>query len=721
MGSIGEFNIILALGVLLAAGFAGAWLVRLLHLPSVTGYILVGILLGPSGLNVIRAEMLESRLYIFTTIALMLIAFAIGERFEIRQLRRSARAVTRVSLGESLGSFILVALAVGLVAWLTGTGGASAGPALWVSVALICAAIAVATAPAATVAVFRELQASGPVSRLVLSNVVVNNALCVTLFGLMVAGAKVLLGTSTGTGWMQGLLPLANTLLSLAAGFGIGIGTDLIVHKLTRRDDVLIVALAAVFVTGGFASFVGLSPLLAGIAAGFAVVNRDRRDVRAFRALNDFEPPLYGLFFALAGAELHLGELLAAGALGITFVLARAAGKYGGAWLGARSADLPRQQSSLIGLALLPQAGLAIGLAYLVRQDPALEAVRTLIIDVVITSVVINELIGAPLVRYVAVVTGEAQAMPDKEVADKKPSREQPGEIVIVPWTWPKLEAPAQPEDYVIAVTDDSHTAAAIVRVSTLLAHYYQAYPLALHVATPEPTADDFWGEERARRQAQSLFQLSQEEARSLGYELHSESRIAEEIWPEIVDVTQSHNAQAVVLRHPGVDEAPQFCRALDGLAREIRCPVVALRLAGDLHTERILVPITDPDDFTVVYPMVRALAMVAEHRITVLRLMPPDASPSEFNVSEDDLVGWQEIQGLPGEAVYSAVSTESRVHHILEATQDHDIVVMATGTHGGLRRLFFGSLAEDVAIRIDRPMIIMRGRMESETLREGV
>jgi len=200
MGGIGEFNIILALGVLLAAGFGGVWLVRLLHLPSVTGYILVGILLGPSGLNVIRAEMLESRLHIFTSIALLLIAFAIGERFDLQQLRRSARAVTRVSLGESLGSFVLVALVVGLVAWLTGAGEAHAGPALWISVAFICAAIAVATAPAATVAVFRELGASGPLSRLALSSVVVNNALSVTLFGLVVAAAKVLLGTSAGAG-----------------------------------------------------------------------------------------------------------------------------------------------------------------------------------------------------------------------------------------------------------------------------------------------------------------------------------------------------------------------------------------------------------------------------------------------------------------------------------------------------------------------------------------
>ncbi len=409
MGGIGAFNIILALGVLLTAGFAGAWLVRLLHLPSVTGYILVGILLGPSGLNMIRAEMLASHLHIFTVIALMLIAFAIGERFDLQQLRRSARAVTRVSLGESLGSFAVVALVISLVSWLTGIGAENAGPPLWISVAFICAAIAVATAPAATVAVFRESGASGPLTRLALSSVVVNNALSITLFGLVVAAVKMLLGTSLDGGWVRGVLPIANTIASLAVGFGIGIGTDLVVHKLTRRDDVLVVALAAVFFTGGLASFAGLSPLLAGIAAGFAVVNRDRRDVRAFRALNDFEPPLYGLFFALAGAELHLKGLLAAGVLGIAFVLARAAGKYLGAWLGARSADLPRQQSNLIGLALLPQAGLAIGLAYLVRQDPALESLRTIVIDVVITSVVINELIGAPLVRYVAIASGEAK------------------------------------------------------------------------------------------------------------------------------------------------------------------------------------------------------------------------------------------------------------------------------------------------------------------------
>ncbi len=695
MGGIGEFNIILALGVLLAAGFAGAWLVRLLHLPSVTGYILVGILLGPSGLNVIRAEMLESHLHIFTSIALLLIAFAIGERLELRQLQRSARALTRVSLGESFGSFIVVALVVGVVSWLTGVGEESAGPALWVSIALICGAISVATAPAATIAVFRELGASGPVSRLVLSSVVVNNALCVTLFGLMVAGAKVLLGTSTGPGWIQGLLPVANTIASVAAGFGIGLSIDLIVHKLTRRDDVLIVALAAVLVTGGFATFVGLSPLLAGIAAGFAIVNRDRRDVRAFRALNDFEPPLYGLFFALAGAELDLKGLLAVGVLGIAFVLARATGKYLGAWLGARSAGLPREHSRIIGLALLSKAGLAVALAYLIRQDPALEPVRSIILDLVITSIVINELIGAPLVRYVAIATGEA--VPGAEqVAGAESSRKQPSEANIVPWTWPKLKPYNRPKGYVMAVIDNPYTAAGVVRIATLLAHHYQADPIALHIPAPQPTTEDFW-DDSCPVDTGRLFGSGVQQG------------------------TQTHNTQAVVVAHPGPQQAAQFCRGVDALIRDTLCPVVALRLAGELHTERILVPIADADDFTVVYPMIRALATVMEHRITVLRLMPPDTLESQLDLSEDDLIGWERCQDLPCEAHYTAVATESRVHHILQAAQDHDIVVMATGTRAGLRRLFFGSLAEDVAIRINRPMIIMHGGMESETLRESV
>ena len=115
-------------------------------------------------------------------------------------LARLAKALAWVSSGEVAGSFVLTGVAVGLTAWLTGMGGEDGGTGMWVATALVAAAIAVATAPAATVAVIRECEASGPVTRLVLSSVVVNNALSVTLFGLAVAAARALLGTHEGGG-----------------------------------------------------------------------------------------------------------------------------------------------------------------------------------------------------------------------------------------------------------------------------------------------------------------------------------------------------------------------------------------------------------------------------------------------------------------------------------------------------------------------------------------
>ncbi|MEA3402892.1 MAG: cation:proton antiporter [Armatimonadota bacterium] len=186
---------VLALSVLLAVGFALARIVRLLHLPSVTGYILAGIALGPSGFGLLGADVLDTRLQVFTHIALMLVAFAIGERFELRELRSSGRALIGVSVGECLGSFVLVAASVGMTAYFVGVGGEAGGLAEAITIGVICASIGVATAPAATVAVVRELRARGPVSSLVLSDLVVNNAVRVTVFGVVVGVARMVLGT----------------------------------------------------------------------------------------------------------------------------------------------------------------------------------------------------------------------------------------------------------------------------------------------------------------------------------------------------------------------------------------------------------------------------------------------------------------------------------------------------------------------------------------------
>ncbi len=699
-------NIILALSLLLAAGFGVARLAKFIHLPAVTGYIVAGIALGPAGFGVISAELLGSHLQIFTNIALMLVAFAIGERFDLQQLSGSAKALAKISCAESFATLILVGSGVGAVAWATGVGGPGSGPNMWVAVALVCASIAVATAPAATIAVIREIGASGPVSRTVLSGVVVNNVLSIIFFGLSVAAADVLLGTATAGGLLYSITPLVKSITALTLGIAIGLATDFLVHKLIHRDDVLIVAITAVLLCGGVANYLGLSSLLTGMAAGFAVVNRDRRDVRAFRALNDFEPPIYALFFTLAGAQLHWGELLAAGAVGATFVVMRGLGKYFGAWLGAWSAGMPPRQASSLGLGLLPQAGLAIGLAYLVGQDESLQAIQSLVISVVVTSVVVNELIGPPLVRIMALRTGEAKKAVRPELLAQIPAA--PLEIDIVPWRWPKLQLPREPSGFVVASVNTPTTCAGLTRIATLLSHHYGAVPLALHVITGR-TSDDFW-QGGPDEETMELFRLAQQEAANLGYHVHTEVQFNEQIATGILKTIETHQAKAVVLGHPRACQDLAFSRIVDAVAEAASCQVVVVRFVGTLHTERILVPISTPQDFAAVHPLVCALGMVADHSITVLRLMPPETSEDELRDSQQELAQWPLCQGVPGQMTYQAAATESRVHEILQAAEDHDIIVMAATTPKGLRKVFFGSLAEDVAQRIPRPMLLVRG-----------
>jgi len=714
MVTSGQVNIILALSLLLAAGFSAARLVRMLRLPSVTGYILAGIALGPTGFDIIPQDLLEERLPVFTEIALMLVAFGIGERFDLQQLRHSAGAVSRVSLGESLGAFFLVAIAVLGAAWATGSGGPVANWPHWIAMALVCAAIGVATAPAATVSVIRELDASGPLSRLVLSNVVVNNALSITLFGMCAAAARVLLGTATGPGWAQAATPLLSTVAALGLGFALGILTDIIVHRLSARSDVLVVALTAVFFCGGLASFIGLSPLLAGVAAGFAVVNRDRRDVRAFRALNDFEPPLYGIFFTLAGAELHLPELLQAGALGAAFIVARAAGKYLGAWLGAAAAGMPREQASSVGLGLLPQAGLAIGLAFLVRHDASLSHIRGTVINVVVASVVINELLGPPLVRLMLI---RAREVPDSHLAP--PLAAPPSvldSIEILPWTWGKLTPPAHPDGYVVASLSHPATAAGVTRVATLLSHHYGAMPLATHVVTEQ--VDSFW-EAGPDLETVGLFRLAKEEATNLGHELSTEVEFADEVAQGLLRVANTQNAQALVLGHPLAAQAPAFGKIVDAVARDALCPVIVVKFVGVLHTERILVPLSNVDEFRSLNPIVCALGMVSEHNITILPMMPPETQEAELMQVQEQVMALVCAGSTPQAVTCHAVATDSRVHAVLDASESHDIVVMSTSTPRGLRKVFFGSLAEDVAQRTEKPMLIVRAGIEAEALDE--
>lgn len=708
-------NTVLALSVLLALGFAVAQVVQRLRLPSVTGYIIAGLLLGPVGFNVLPESVVQGRLETFTEVALMLVAFGIGETLDLRQMRRTGRTLVRVGLAETIGCFVLVTGGITLVAWATGAFDVLTTWELCLAAGLLAGAVAVATAPASTIAVIRELGATGPVSRLLLSSVAMNNAASITLFGIAVVVARALMHTSSSSPALQIVLPFVVTGGSIAMGILVGLGTDWVVHRLSRRSEVLIFALGAVLFVGGLAQELGLSAMLAGLAAGAAVVNRDRRDVRAFRAINDFEPPIYGIFFALAGVQLHLRELAVGGLVGAVFVVARAAGKLVGAWIGERGADAEAGLPRIFGLGLLTQAGLAIGLVYLVQQDQSLAMIRSLLINVVVASVVVNELVGPPLVRLVLTRAGEVEEETASRAAD--PAEGAP-KLPVVPWTWPKLVPPERLVGSVVFGVGNPDTVPALTRIAVLMANYYHARPLAVHVrAEPEP--GDFW-DPPTDRQTRRLFALAREEASQMGYPVATASSPGATVGEGLRSVADAEEAEVILLGHPLKGGPEEFRRVIDDVAREALCPVVVVKLAGALHTERILVPATSPEDLVPLRPVLCALAAVEHHDITFLALLPGNATASEEAAMKTQMENWSRCVGSTADLTFATVRTDARVLAVLEAAKDHDLLVTSSGTTRGLRRLFVGSLAEDIAVRCkSRPILMVRPGLEEAGLAE--
>jgi len=703
---------ILALSVLLASGFALAQLVKLVHLPSVTGFIIAGAVLGPSGFDMVSIDFAEDRLSVFTNMALMLVAFGIGERFDLQQLRSLAKPIVRISAGESGLSFLFVAVGTTFVCWITGVGGDFASWPVWLTVALTLASIAIATAPATTVAVIRETGAGGNVTRLLLSSVVVNNALSVTLFGIVISTAGVLHGVSGDIGIDSVLIPVLKTVGALAIGLGTGFITDILVNRFSRREDILIVALAALFFCGGIADYLGLSSLLAGVAAGFAVVNRHRRDVRVFRALNDLEPPFYGIFFALAGLQLHLEELTYAGLMGVAFIVLRGSGKYIGARWGANKAGLPPEQANNIGLGLLPQAGLAIALAYVIRQETSLEIVRDLLLNVVIASVVINEIIGPPLVRLILIRTGEttpagiakAPGLVDVDTVGKY-TAESLSPLSPVP-------TPQNAKGMVVFGISNPATALGVTRIAVLISHYFQAMPRAVHVINTDRSRSDAENDPWVK----DLFRLAKSEAAQLGYPLQADFEVDDDAPRGFLRAAEASNTQIIVLGHPLTKRAPEFERIVDFIAQRSTCPVVIAKFGRSLSTRNILVPVRSLNEISVLTSVFSAMAAAPGKKLTLFYMAPGDTAPHELEKIRHQVTRKFSHEKYGREVFIDVTATDSRLHSVIDAARDHDLIIMSVRGGGRLRRVFFGSLAEDVAQRVDETILLVRAGTEDST-----
>lgn len=391
-------NELTSIGLILLLALMAGHLVKMLRVPEVTGYILVGVALGPSVLGWLSQENLVA-LGVLSEVALGLILFSVGSVFEFSLFRRIGRQVLLVTLVESTFAAVLV------------TGGALWFGQSW-QVSLLLGAIATATAPASTLMVIRELDSSGPLTDNLLGIIAVNNLLCISVFGLVAAGIDLttgLDGLSRGTMVYRSAFWFAWEILGSAAlGYLVGMLLAGWSTHVTEGGELLILLAGSILFCVGVSRAMDLSPLVTSLAVGATMVNLADRGRHLFAALSNTDPPFYAIFFVIAGAELDVTRIPAMGWLGLVYVVGRASGKFAGARLAAGRLGLEPNVRNYLGFALQAQAGLAVGLTLAVNiRYPQLAPTVT---TIVLASVAVFEMIGPASTRFALVRAGEAGA-----------------------------------------------------------------------------------------------------------------------------------------------------------------------------------------------------------------------------------------------------------------------------------------------------------------------
>jgi NhaP-type Na+/H+ or K+/H+ antiporter len=346
-----DTNIMITLGIVLTVTFLGSKLFQRFGIPQVVGFISLGMILGNSVLNVITLDMLDQLAFV-SSIALGLIGFDMGSHLRFRELKRLGRSILFILLFEALGTFALVTGGIFLITDSFST-------------ALLFGALASATAPAATVDVLAEYDAKGPLTTTLIAVVGLDDAVSLVLFSVAAALAESLLtGGGTTTLSETVLFPLVEIIGSIGLGLVLGIVLDYVLNHMKKQHDAMAVSIGTVLLCVGLANALGFSLILSCMVLGMMVVNRTAEHGRYIHhTIEQAGPVIYVLFFALVGARFQISMLPAMGLLGVVYILIRSLGKFSGAWLGGLVGKAAPAVRNNLGMGLLSQAGVAIGLA----------------------------------------------------------------------------------------------------------------------------------------------------------------------------------------------------------------------------------------------------------------------------------------------------------------------------------------------------------------------
>ncbi|MGK0223458.1 MAG: NhaP-type Na+/H+ or K+/H+ antiporter, partial [Limisphaerales bacterium] len=343
---------LLILGGMFLAGLVADVAGRLTSLPRVTLMLLAGLMLGSSGFNLIPADFVDEWFPMLTTLALSVIGFLMGQKLSANKLRSRGRVISLLALGKVVGVAVVVALAV----WILTQN---------LVLALLLGGIATATDPAAIFDVVHETTAHGEFTENLLGIVAVDDALGLIVFSLLIAFADSLLGNgTTDAALVNGVV---EALASIAVGALLGVPMAYLTGRLEfgerGGEPIQAEAIAFVLLCAGTTTLLELSPILASMTMGSVVASLATHHKRPFDAIEGIEWPFLILFFIFAGASLVVTNLAPLWLVVLVYICARAVGTYAGTWLSAAAIKTDDMTRRWMGIALLPQAGVALGMA----------------------------------------------------------------------------------------------------------------------------------------------------------------------------------------------------------------------------------------------------------------------------------------------------------------------------------------------------------------------
>ncbi len=392
-----NFSPAIILGVLLSIGSLAGLLAEKLNLPRVVAYILIGAIFSPGILGDLLHFSTASWSPFLTDIALAIIAYIVGSEIDLQILKKEEGTILAAVLGQSLGAIAFIGL--GLWAFSSVFGFLKE---IDFTFALLLGTIATATAPAATLGIIEEYGAKGRMTNILLGIIAIDDAIGVILFTLV-------LGIATEGGFsssiMEGLKEIGGALL-LGSIFGILLGY--LGNRLKKEELRLVTILGFILLVLGLSELFSFSMLLSCMSLGFvSVMFYPKKHAEWMLPLKHIEELVFIFFFTLAGTHFELQVMISSALLVFTYIILRIAGKYTGSYIGMLVSGTEKKQRRLLGLCLFPQAGVAIGLAIKASDQPGIQEMATLLLNIILSSTIIFALTAPFFTRFALKKAGE--------------------------------------------------------------------------------------------------------------------------------------------------------------------------------------------------------------------------------------------------------------------------------------------------------------------------